>query len=416
MKPLRVYLDSSDLSTLSEPGSEAGGLAGVCEQLRKFVDKREIICCFSGIHLSEAAPLQSTYADAAERRANLLVDLCGKNALLSLDRLVFAEIRYALGLLKNMPDIYSAIGEWYPDGAADISPVGAVTLAGELKDAIRKGAPNRKSRRAATARALKQGRVRPDMRSQMANYAREFSLDEILEQYPMREEDARVLARYAVGDATKAEAERAFVASLQDPRWMMRWFEKHHDRLVRFVEWARNPAKSIVESFKPLAQHAAQMHRDDAVAGTSVAATLFSSSRWESWQDELLIGVVMTIANKLGISIPSGFRAEIVDERCPGLSTGVRSLHSAWRPSVARTPRRARPSDFVDALHAMYAPYVDIFRTDSFMAPVVSKFAERFGTLVVGKLVELPAAIEQAITARAQVETADVRELEKCRT
>lgn len=402
MKPLRVYLDSSDLSVLSEPDGTTGGLAAIREQIRAFVDRREIICCFSGIHLSEAAPLQPIYADAAERRASLLVDLCGKNALLSLDRLVCAEIRHALGLLKALPDMHSASGEWYPDGAADISPVGAVALAGELRDAIRKGARNRKSRRAATAKALKQGSVRPGMRSQMANYAREFSLDEILEQYPMREDDARILARYAVGDATKSEAERAFMASLQDPRWMMRWFERHHDRLVRFIEWARNPAKSIVESFKPLAKHAAQIHRDDAVAGTSVAATLFSSSKWGSWQDELLIGVVTTIANKVGISTPSDFRPEIVDARCPGLSTGVRSLHSAWRLSVARTPRRVQPSDFVDALHAMYAPYVDVFRTDSFMAPVVSKFAERFGTVVVGKLVELPAAIEQAMRARGR--------------
>lgn len=400
MTPLRVYLDSSDLSNLSDATGSAKGLVAIRERLRGWIDEGRIICCFSGIHLSEAAPLQPTYANAAERRANLLVDLCGKNALLSLDRLVCAEIRYAVGLRQTLPDIYSASGEWYPEGVVDISPVGALTLAVELKDAIRKLPLNRKSRRLATAKALKHGRVRADMRPHMVNYAREFSLDEILEQYPMREDDARVLARYAVGDATKAEAEHAFVASLQDPRWMMRWFERHHDRLVRFVEWARSPAKSLVESLKPLAEHAAQLHHDDEAAGTSVAAKLLSSSKWESWQDELLVGVVTTIANRVGISIPSDLSAEIVDAHCPGVSTGVRCLHSAWRPSVARTPRRARPSDFVDALHAMYAPYVDIFRTDSFMAPVVSKFAARFGTQVVGKLVDLPATIERAIMAR----------------
>lgn len=397
MKPLRVYLDSSDFSDLSSPTSSAGRLGAIAEQLRGWVEGHKIICFFSGLHLSEAAPVQSTYADAAKRRADLLVHLCGKNALLSLDRLVSAETRYALGLLQGLPDMYSATGEWYPEGVADISPIGALSLARELQGAIDELPLNRKSRRSANAKALKRGRVRSGMRSCMTNYARQFSLDEVVEKYPMRREDARMLARYAIGDATRIEAERAFLASLQDPRWMMQWFEKHHDRLVPFVEWARKPAKSLVESLKPLAEGAVRLHHGDDVAGTSVAAELFSSSRWGSWQDEVLLGVLAKIANLLGISLSSDLGAEAVDARCPGLSTGVRSLHSAWRSSVVRTPRQLRASDFVDALHAMYVPYVDVFRTDSFMAPIVSKFAARFDTLVVGKLVELPAAIERAL-------------------
>lgn len=230
MKPLRVYLDSSDFSVLSNPASSTGRLGAIAEQLRGWVEERKIICCFSGMHLSEAAPVQSTYADAAERRADLLVDLCRKNALLSLDRLVFSETCYAVGLLRCMPDMYSATGEWYPEGVADISPIGALALAGELQGAIDKLPLNRKSRRSARAKALKRGRVRAGMRSYMTNYAREFSLDEVLDQYPMRQDDARILARYAVGDAEKIEAERAFLASLQDPRWMMRWFEKQIGR------------------------------------------------------------------------------------------------------------------------------------------------------------------------------------------
>jgi hypothetical protein len=93
--------------------------------------------------------------------------------------------------------MYSEIGEWYPEGVADISPVDDLTLAKEVQDAIRQLPLNRKSRRLAIAKTLKHGRVRPDTQAYMVEYAREFSLEEVVKRYPMRDGDARVLAHGA---------------------------------------------------------------------------------------------------------------------------------------------------------------------------------------------------------------------------
>lgn len=86
-----------------------------------------------------------------------------------------------------------------------------------------------------------------------------------------------------------------------------------------------------------------------------------------------------------------------IDTHCPGLSTGIRTLHTSWRSITFAKPRKPKDSDFVDALHAVYAPYVDVFRADGFMADYVSKQVTRFPTLVVPKLSGLPEALRRRL-------------------
>ncbi len=59
-----------------------------------------------------------------------------------------------------------------------------------------------------------------------------------------------------------------------------------------------------------------------------------------------------------------------------------------------------KPSDFPDALHAINAPYMDIFRADSFIAPYIARHSQRYGTRVVPKLSGLLPAIQAALDGR----------------
>jgi hypothetical protein len=394
MDTVRVYLDSSDFSKLSDVRLESS-LVHVLEVLRSWTSSGRIVCYFTGIHLSEMAPLDTTHADAAERRADLLVELCGKNALISPDRLIKWELQYAMHEVEGPPDVQSSSAEWYPDGVDQISPASELKLAASLDQAAQSIEANRKTRRALKRYLLKDGRLTNHARNSMRANARTHSLNEILDMYPMRSEDARVLTRYVVGDASEADARAAFIASLQDPRWMMRWFEKHHTQLSPFISWIRAPSSSMVESVATVAREAAKIRQADSVAGSSFADGLLSASSWGEWQNRLLLGTASRLAKGL-LDRDTILSVELIDERCPGLSVGVRSLHTAWRTSTTEVPRRSKPSDFPDALHAMYAPYVDVFRSDAFMAPHIARFAKRFGTCVVAKLTDLPHAISSA--------------------
>ena len=87
-----------------------------------------------------------------------------------------------------------------------------------------------------------------------------------------------------------------------------------------------------------------------------------------------------------------------LNDQCPSLSVGVRTLHSAWFTALSRNrPRKPALSDFSDGLHAMYAPHVQVFRADGFMAPIVSEHARRFPVQVVSKLSKLRSTIESLL-------------------
>lgn len=83
-----------------------------------------------------------------------------------------------------------------------------------------------------------------------------------------------------------------------------------------------------------------------------------------------------------------------VDRLAPSLATCIRVLHSSTWNSAGTFGRQPKKSDWVDSLHAMYAPYVDIFRTDSYMAPIVQEKVKKYGTSVVAKIGNLAEKIE----------------------
>lgn len=409
MRPLHVYLDSSDFSVLSNPRGISDELGAVLRQLRGWVRDGNIVCCFSGTHLSEMAPLDAAYAGAAKCRAGLLVELCGKNALISQDRLFAAELRHAIGLSASLPEVHSPDGIWYPDGIAGMSPVGQIEVVSSIQNTIHELGANRAARRKANQKGFKRGLPRPTFQAAVVANARTCALDEVLALYPMRPQDARVLSRYAVGDATAEEATNAFEESLRDPSWMMQWFEKHHAQLNPFIDWIRAPSASMLNGLNEMARLSAVVRQHDIELGTRTAETLFSSSKWRARQDDLLHSIAVSMSKKFITQDAAELTVPAIDRDCPGLSVGIRSLHASWWTTTGQRPRQTRLSDFPDALHAMYAPYVDVFRADSFMAPFIAEPARKFGTTVVSKLTSLPSAIQSALaTADCGAESANL--------
>ena len=81
------------------------------------------------------------------------------------------------------------------------------------------------------------------------------------------------------------------------------------------------------------------------------------------------------------------------------MTVAVRSLFSAWWTTTTKMPRAPQSNDFADAMHAIYAPYVHVFRADSFMAPHIQKHAARYGVRVISKLQGIGEAIDAAIAS-----------------
>jgi hypothetical protein len=226
-----------------------------------------------------------------------------------------------------------------------------------------------------------------------------FDYSEILQMYPMREEDMRVLGAYMLGTASIEEAEAALRESLRDPRWMTRWFAKHHDTLTPIIEWLRRPSRNLRASMKEAANRYSSMMELKQATGTGPEGGI-PRDYWLRAQQEMLVSTTGMFLDKMDI-LPAGsiLRPEQIDARSPGFAVCIRAMHNSLRDSVGKNAREPKASDFIDCIHALYVPYVDIFRADSYMSGHIAPLAAKHGTAVVQKLRNLPAEISRRLSS-----------------
>ncbi|MBW8311125.1 MAG: hypothetical protein K0M64_03730 [Rhizobium sp.] len=149
---------------------------------------------------------------------------------------------------------------------------------------------------------------------------------------------------------------------------------------------------------KLLMDKAARLGLQDLSGQGPTQPGLGASVDWQALPDVLLRDVIERLVKEQGNAVV--FSVDDANNCCPGISTTIRVMISSLRNSFSSMSRIPKESDFADAVHTMYAPYVTIFRTDRYMAPIVSKQVSAYGTHVVRRLLDLPDAIEEAL-ARA---------------
>ena len=191
--PPLVYLDSNDYSTLSDPRRNSQDNLETREALRHLAATNRVQFAFSGVHLSEMAPLQSGYTSAAAARADLLVELCGRRAFVSFDRLLKLELSSLVGLESSSREVLSTNAEWFPELGEILSPFHWETTANEIDTAVKERGNDRQQRRQLNRRLFKAKAAKPELRSWLAAQDPRANLDEILRLYPMRPEDAGLI-------------------------------------------------------------------------------------------------------------------------------------------------------------------------------------------------------------------------------
>lgn len=393
-KPIVVYLDSSDFSVMSDP-RQAPAHEETRTRCAEWAECGSVQFVFSGIHLMEMSPTDAAFAPAATARADLMVDLCRRNALISIDRLIGAELDRIKSPNAPTPVAISPDAQWYPAWGDMVSPVQWADASKEVYLNAKEHGMNRQQRRLLKRALFKEGRPTKLASQILADGETPFDTTELLERYPMREQDAQVLVRYVLGQGTAEEANEAFYESLRDPSWMMRWFAQHHSQLSPFVAWLRDSAHGLLAPVEGLFEFVKRMQGLPDLAESNYPPDLLTTDGWARFQDETLLNVTRRFMKVLRPDIAVQFTAEEIDRRCPAISSFVRSLHSAIRDVTSKTPRRPKASDFADGLHAMYAPYVDIFRADAYMAGHMKRLIAPHGTIIVPKLDQLVAAIEE---------------------
>jgi hypothetical protein len=320
--------------------------------------------------------------------------------MVSIDEIVRREIK-ALVQDSGLPtDIYSDTGEWFPPIKDIISPVSLVdTFKKALEIATGEHGANRAQRRAIKRRAFKGNNLSAEAKRLLLSNQME-NLKEVLLAYPMREEDARVLYNQVIGNATAKEAEEAFLNSLRDPTWMIGWFAQHSDKLSPIIQWARGPAEAMHKSLIDVAEKVYRLRELNNNLGLDQSAFLgLGQETKRQLRSKIFVTTGRRLANEIGLSISdrSLEDEDLLSRNAAGLTVCITSAVDSMLNSLSTNPRKPKDSDFVDVLHAIYTPYVDVFRADSYMAPIIAKAAKPYGTKVVGRLTDLVTTMEMAL-------------------
>ncbi|GAB3110324.1 hypothetical protein GCM10027288_24310 [Bordetella tumbae] len=229
-------------------------------------------------------------------------------------------------------------------------------------------------------------------------------VSEIIDKYPMREQDALVLRKYLLGQATKSEAEIAFSESLRDPRWMMQWFDLHYDKMSTIQSWVRGDASKMIDVVRTAATAVSELFERIRLAQEQAKLLeipckleKLDDAWWKSAEEGVVSNTITKVSRVYGDVVFESLSSVSADKFMRGFSTCIRTLFSLVRHSVGSRARKPKESDWGDCIHSLYAPYVDIFRTDSFMASVIQRHVDKYGVTVVGRPQNLLEAIRKRI-------------------
>lgn len=368
---LLVYLDSQDYSKLTKDYD-------LLKELASFKESGEARFISSSAIVSECAPLTADATHRAVERSEVIEILCGRNTFLSIDRILEIEISSFERAPPTRDQIISSKGDWFPS----VGPLlDEVDMRKAFKEALLNRPLNRELRRKAKSMTLRGGSLRPSASNELLSSMDELA-KEAIAAYPMKADNARTVISFVAGKATRAQAERALLESLRDVSWMMRWFQDHHDNLAFVPNFIRATSSRTLDGLSKSIETSKLI--DDPIRA------------WRQITDNVLQESMWNFIAKSGKTIKPN--ASEIQKHCPGMVTMFKLMARTIEDSLGSNTRNLDQSDFADAIHALHAPYVDIFRADVYMASKLTAIAS--GTTICRRLREVPTAIRIATAAR----------------
>ncbi len=418
MKP-QVYLDSNDFSLLSDPRRRSSATIAMREELQSYADDELVQFRFSMAHVCEAAPTEPNAQEAAERRAQLIYELCGPNTLVSIAEIWQAEVTgsHDFSPFSN--------GRWYPqlDELLPKSPMSSMRQM--LAEDMKAKGYDRKRRRMEERKIFNKSGVTKGARALM-DAASPRTLPDLLAVLPFEPNEVESLRTYVQGGPGWKVVESACHRILANPTWVMGRFAASPSQMDGVTAWLRQGGSDFVDRMKTATSATHDFYRrmragneqrrteiammDDPEIQTLAAKAQLSSQQslertMASTRKKMEESILRQCVSRGDTAVGNGvLNLDDLRARCPGIAASVAvGVHASKRASEEITPRQLQASDFGDAMHAFYAPYVHIFRADGFMADVVEKALSGRGTSVARRLTDVPPLIRRHLDLRPEM-------------
>jgi len=428
MRPLVVYLDSSDFSRFGDllAGRGKHGDADLLVQLEKYRDEGIVDFRYSYIHIVEAAPTTDDALTYARERAVAILRVCGKKALAVFWSLplidaagALREPQYRLPRDRLQFNGRNDNGQWFPT-FRDVFEHLTSSLKEMYEDPLsvaQKYDPEfrvnrafrRKAKKNTSPKAVAQTFAR-DLPNLWPSYH-----EKLLGHFPISAETSRLWQRHMLGKAKLDDMTAAIARDLSFLPAVMDWLVPSGTSPLREVPaWLRNGAagyEAVIAS-----------GRASREAPGRDLITLGGEQRAKKLWADTMVGKRAQLENGFLAQICSSISTDVATIQALGVNPGELSsfLSEKW---IAGFPsqqtlveailwgndKNTSPfenekkiekvgSDFGDMLHAAYLPYVDLMRVDGHSVGYLKKAALIVNTTLVDKLHKLPAAIASKLS------------------
>lgn len=328
---ITVYLDSNDYSNFAtaKPNSEAWEIKN---QFLKYKKTGKVAFVFSAVGVAEAVPIGSGLKHSASyERLMTIEELCGTNSLKSIFEAIEGEVLAGIHLQP-----FCAKGAWLP------SDFNIGDMVKEIADLARQAFC--------------------EANSMPSSY--KFVFDHHYRSQPEYREN--ILSGF-FGKLNLSKVKRREL--LRTPKESIS-LEVDLDRLIKEAMLNKRTLAEVLKTESQMAFFLSSVIRRP---GEEIAnAFNISISEQESIGDQggLLLRFFNRLAQKIGVQTIDELMVNDIKARCPGFSLMTEILNDSAIERLA-AGKDLVSNQVVDAMHAFYAPYVDLFKADKYTTRII---------------------------------------------
>jgi hypothetical protein len=399
-----VYLDTQDFSRFADclNGRGTPGAQTVLDVLLPEIDAGRVICPVSMAHLSELLQYDGGGRDLTLRKAEAVERLSGPyafrnmNDMLAADLIDFAEKK---GFLRQPPmrPRYFPLdedGQWHPSVGRvlnDLKGEMERQLAVSLKEESNLSrAMRRKAKAVVRTKGWAEVLSGPDAEQRMREFASSYPVTE-------RFISERLFQKLLLGQIKREAVEAELFKGLRQPTRFVTWYFERYDGERDLPNWMRSLGRDLASTLVKMKDGLSMI---DAPPSTQFTISAEQSREFALSISARLFAEVASELKPLGLGQHAIDRLLADPERAstPTISVLTALATQTIKKHTARGPNspKVEDGDGGDLIHALYVPHCHIWRGDKRSAELVRQTFPKLKTLVVGKLHELPAALNNA--------------------
>jgi len=336
----------------------------------------------------EAAALALEHIDFAAARFNTIKRLCQFKCLTSYIKILEHEALQLCAQSLSTLEIYNDTGDWFPS----LDDVSMGSLEDLFLEQMKVQYPDRTTRRKALRKMLNEnGRLNKKFRAELLQ-SNELS-HQVINRFPISPNLIQPAFEAYLETGSSVEIISALKTSLADISNLSVWYKKEWDRISPISMFLREIGINLTKSFETAALEIKQMKVEQMELGVDE----FLISRVVN---KSISEVALKLPNNLALQLAHSLDFDLVTNPNWAMSPSIMAMALTAGCVGKKTVLSDRPgkiSDFGDISHSVYLPHVDVFRADGFTTSLIKESKFPINTLVVGKLLELPEAIEDLL-------------------